>query len=121
MPKRPQKPSSPADWINQLDPIAIDAAAEDATIDAHDLDEQYSGFMTVMEDELVFPFSAKVMGEVLSVVGMEWPENDGFGMDLVIERNGEQHRIDARSVELIEPFPNGHLVLAAYLKWRRFA
>ena len=28
--------------------------------------------------------------------------------------------IEARSVELIEPLPKGHLCLAAYLLWKRF-
>ena len=53
------------------------------------------------------------------MVGMEWPENDGFGLDLVIERTGTLHRVEARSVELIEPQPEGHLFLAAYLLWKR--
>ena len=69
---------------------------------------------------LNFPFSAKVLGDVVTVVAIELPEDSEFGLDLVIERNGEQHRIDARSVELIKPFPDGHLTLAAYLQWRRF-
>ena len=56
----------------------------------------------------------------MTVVAMEWLEDSEFGLDLVIERNGEQHRIDGRSVELIKPFPDGHLTLAAYLQWRRF-
>jgi hypothetical protein len=51
---------------------------------------------------------------------MEWPENDEFGLDLVCERNGVKHRIEARSVELLEPLPKGHLFLAAYLAWKRF-
>lgn len=69
---------------------------------------------------LNFPFSAKVLEDVVTAVAIELPEDSEFGLDLVIERNGEQHRIDARSVELIKPFPDGHLTLAAYLQWRRF-
>jgi hypothetical protein len=42
-----------------------------------------------------------------------------FGLDLVVERNGQRHRIEARSVNLLPPFPDGHLYLAAYLDWRR--
>ncbi len=51
---------------------------------------------------------------------MEWPENDGFGLDLVVERNGQRHRFEARSVELLKPFPEGHLILAAYLAWKKY-
>ena len=70
-------------------------------------------------DELQFPFTAKVLGETVTVVDMEWPDNDGYGLDLVVERNGQRHCIEARSVELMEPFPEGNLFLAAYLAWRR--
>ncbi len=82
--------------------------------------EQHTGFMTALEEQFAFPFSAKVLGETLQVTGMEWPQGDEFGLDLVVERNGEAHRTDASSVELVAPFPDGPLTLAAYLKWRRF-
>jgi len=29
---------------------------------------------------------------------MKWPERDEFGLDLLCERNGKQHRIDAGAV-----------------------
>lgn len=59
-------------------------------------------------------------GETVTIVDMEWPKNDGFGLDLVVERNGQPHRIEARSVELLKPFPEGHLFLAAYLAWKKY-
>ena len=101
-------------------PEAIDEARENACVDAYNEYEQHTGFMTAMEEELSFPFSAKVLGDVVSVVAMEWPEDSEFGLDLVIERNADKHRIDARSVELVNRLPDGHLTLAAYLQWRRF-
>lgn len=120
MAKRAAKAKLATDWIERLDGEEVDAAHEAATVDAYDEYEQHTGFMTALEELLAFPFSAKVMDETLHVTGMAWPKNDEFGLDLLIERNGESHRMDARSVELIEPFPEGHLTLAAYLKWRRF-
>lgn len=107
-------------WTRGLDKQQVREALEEATVDAYDESEQHSGLLSVIEDALSFPFQAKVMGEVATVVGMEWPENDEFGLDLVCERNGKRHRIEARSVELIEPLPKGHLFLAAYLEWKRF-
>jgi len=119
MPKRSPKKSPGTDWTQSLDPAAIDVALEDATVDAHDEDERHADLLNAIGDELAFPFSGRVLGESVSVVGMEWPENDGFGLDLVIERNGTLHRVEARSVELIEPLPEGHLFLAANLLWKR--
>ena len=95
------------------------ATLEDATVDAHDKDEQHTGLLSVIQDELQFPFAAKLLGEVVQVVDMEWPDDDGHGLELVCERNGQRQPIEARSVELVEPLPEGHFYLAAYLEWKR--
>ena len=120
MPKRTTKKVSSSDWTSKLDPEAVKAAMEDATVDSKDVDEQHSGLLTAIGEELQFPFSAKVLGETVTIVDMEWPVNDGYGLDLVVERNGQRHRIEARSVELLHPLPEGHLFLAAYLAWKRY-
>jgi len=106
-------------WTERLDPEEVQAAFEAATVDAYDPCEQHSGLLTMIEDELTLPFKAKVLGELVAVVGMEWPDNDSLGLDLVCEHNGERHRIEARSVHLQSPLPQGHLFLAAYLDWKR--
>ena len=106
-------------WWQKLDEQKIQAALQEAIVDAYGDDEQHTGLLTVIQDELQFPFKAKVLGEVLQVVGMKWPEDDAYGLDLVCERNGHQQRIEARSVELIKPLPQGHLCLAAYLDWKQ--
>lgn len=120
MAKRAAKEKSPASWISQLNLDDIQGAHEEATVDAYGDYEQHTGFMTALEDELVFPFTVKIMGETREVVGMAWPEDSEFGLTFLIEHNGSEHRVDATSVEVLEPFPGGHLTLAAYLKWRRF-
>lgn len=120
MAKRAAKTKSPTWWISQLNPDDIKGAHEEATTDAYGDFEQHTGFMTLLEEDLVFPFNVKFMAETRTVVGMAWPEDSEFGLDLLIEHNGSEHRVDASSVEVLEPFPDGHVTLAAYLKWRRF-
>ncbi len=105
-------------WTDGLDKAVVQQALEDATVDANGEDERHSGLLTAIQDELQFPFQVQALGETVTVVGMEWPENDEFGLDLVVERNGQRHRIEARSVNLLPPFPEGHLYLAAYLDWK---
>jgi hypothetical protein len=119
MPKRPSKPLSPTAWIDTLDPEDIAAAYEEATVDVHDEEELQTGLITMAQESLEFPFSAKVMGQVVQIVDSEWAERDAFGLDLIVEKDGGRHRIAARSVELIQPLPKGAVVLAAYLDWRR--
>ncbi len=48
------------------------------------------------------------------VVGSEQPKV-GRGLDLIVELNRQKHRIEARSVELLPPLPQGAEVLAAYV------
>jgi hypothetical protein len=106
-------------WTDGLDETGVREALDDATVDANGEHEQHTGLLAAIQDELAFPFHVQVLGETVTVVDMEWPENDEFGLDLVVERNGQRHRIEARSVNLLPPFPDGHLYLAAYLDWRR--
>ena len=62
MAKRSRAKSSPTDWVKLLDEEAIDAAWEEAVADACDDEERLAGFANAIENELQFPFPAKVMG-----------------------------------------------------------
>jgi hypothetical protein len=35
---------------------------------------------------------------------LDWAENDTYGLELVVEHDGEKHRIDATFVESMAPF-----------------
>jgi hypothetical protein len=106
-------------WYAQLDPDEIQSAMEDATVDSNGEDEQLSGLFYAMAEEIEFPWQGSLLGEAVTVVDIEMPDNDRLGIDFVVERNGKQSRIEARSVEMLEPFPDGHLYFAAYLLWKQ--
>jgi hypothetical protein len=44
---------------------------EEATTDCYDEDEEHAGLLTMIEDHLVCPFRAKVIGKEVAVVGLE--------------------------------------------------
>jgi hypothetical protein len=115
--KRIQKPKNPLDWIKFVDPDDIAAAREEGLADAYGEDEEFGGLACMVENELSLPFSAKVLGQEVKVVGLE-QANVGFALDMIVEHGGKQHRIDARSVELVQPLPEGAAYLAALLMWR---
>ena len=110
--------AKPNKWYEQLDQHAIKVAFEDATVDAYGDDEQLTGLFYAIADDMAFPWQANVLGDTVAVVGAEMPDNDRLGIDLVVEKNGKQSRIEARSVEMLPPYPDGHLNLAAYLIWK---
>ena len=85
MPKTKKKTKATR-WTDQLDRGLVCAALEDACVDAYDEYEQHTGLLTMIENDLRFPFRAHVLGEQVNVVDMEWPENNQFGLDLVCER-----------------------------------
>ena len=118
MAKKRKKPKG-AGWLQALDETEVQAALEDATVDCYDEEEQLSGLVEMVHQEVAVPFQAIVLGEVVQVVDVESPENDSFGLDLVCEHKGKRYPIDARSVDLLPPLPDGHLYLAAYLAWKR--
>ena len=92
--ERKKKPTG--HWTGQLDETEIRQALEEACVDAYDQYEQHAGLLTMIEDQVAFPFPGRVMGEEVQVVDMAWPEDDEFGLDLVCERNGRRHRVEAQ-------------------------
>ena len=90
---------------------------EEATVDAYGEDEQHSGLLTMIEDNVETPFSAKIIGEKVTVVDLTYPKS-GYGLVAVCERNGKKHRVDITSLEFVKPRPVGFEWIEAYLDWR---
>ena len=116
---RSKKPASPASWIETFDADEIAEAFEEATVDSMDEDEQHSGLATMVQEEVEYPFLAKVMGQEVQVVAAEWPDMDSRGVDLIVEFESKRYAIAAQSVELTQPLPDGAIFLAAFLDWKR--
>jgi hypothetical protein len=107
--QRAGKPSS-------IDTDRLWALIEEATVDCHDEGEQHAGLLTMIEDEVVCPFKARVIGEDVVVTGFEWPD-DGYGLKACCQRTGATHAVDITSLEWVER-PKGFEWIEAYLQWR---
>ena len=105
-------------WWKQNSPEAISEAFQEATVDAYDDHEQFMSLFYTIEEELDFPFTAKLAGDIVSIVGIEQSEHDSLGLDLVCETGGKRYLIAARSVEMTNELPEGQIFLAAYLNWK---
>jgi hypothetical protein len=90
---------------------------EEATVDCYNEDEEHSGLLTMVQDNVVCPFRAKVIEEEVTVVDLEWPKS-GYGLLAVCERNGKKHRVDIESLEWVKPRPEAFEWIEAYLLWR---
>lgn len=114
MKKRSRKLKSPMAWIKLLDAEAIEAAREEALEDAYGDDEQRVALACTAACELVCPFEATVIGRQVTVIEVIESES-GYSVDLTVEADGEQFIVDARSVDLVKPVPEGVEFLAAML------
>lgn len=89
----------------------------EGTIDCYDEDEQFSGMVTMLEENVDCPFQAKVVGEEMTVLGFEWPKT-GFALKAECERKGKKYLVDIGSLEFTKPYPDGYEWVEAFLLWR---
>src|SRR5438132_10631633 len=94
------------------------ALIEEATVDCYGPEEQLTGLWTMIEDNVVCPFRAKVVGEEVKVIGFE--PNGGHVFFATCERKGKKYQVDLGSLEWIEPHPEGFEWIEAYLAWREW-
>ena len=88
---------------------------DEATVDCYDDSECLSGFTVMIEDNLEFPFSAKVIGEEIMVTGVT-EEKDEILAEC--ERKGKKYTVDILNVEFTSPV-KGSEWIDAYRQWKR--
>ena len=58
----------------RTEPERPEELIEEATVDCYDEEEQHSGLLTMIENEVVFPFAAKVIGAIVRSTGIARPD-----------------------------------------------
>ena len=95
----------------------LQALIEEATIDCYGEYEEHTGLMSMIEENVVCPFQAKVIGEDVEVVELRSPQS-GFGLDAVCRSKGKDYRMDISSLEWPKKKPKGFEWIEAYQAWR---
>jgi hypothetical protein len=93
------------------------ALIDQATSDSVDESDEHAGLLSMIREEVVCPFRARVAGEEVECVRFEWPKN-GYGLNAVCKTKGNTLVVDIGMVEGIEPLPKGHEWIEAYFAWR---
>lgn len=91
------------------------ALIEEATVDCYDESEQVSGFFTMIEDNLVVPFTTEVLGVEVAVTGVELA--DGDRIVAACQRGRHEQRVSVLDLPLPDPAPPGAEWLEAYRAW----
>jgi hypothetical protein len=89
---------------------------EEATMDCYNEDEQYMGLLTMIEENVVCPFHAKVIGEPVEVTSLEGSQV-GRGVMAVCQYKGKEYRVEITSLEWPKPRPEGFEWIEAYFAW----
>lgn len=99
------------------DRARLRALIQEATVDCYGQSEEHMGLMTMIEEHVVCPFKAKVIGEDVEVVELRSPES-GFGLDAVCRYKGKDYKIDVNSLEWTKQKPEGFEWIEAFQAWR---
>ncbi len=83
----------------------LDKLLEEAMVDAYGDEEQFSGVLVTLQDNLPFPFQAKVIGEPVEVVGIDERRSDlRRGVIAQVRKDGKEYRVALSELEVPENF-----------------
>jgi len=93
----------------------LDKLIEAATTDAYNESEQVSGFFALIEDNLVVPFTTRVLGQVVTVTGVDITESDQIVAICML--GNKVQAIPVLDLPMPTPLPKGAEWIAAYRRW----
>ncbi len=99
------------------DDAGLRSLIQEATVDCYDENEQHMGLVNMIEENVVCPFKAKVIGEDVEVGELRSPQS-GYGLDAVCRYKGKDYKIDISSLEWPKQKPEGFEWIEAYQLWR---
>lgn len=97
-----------------LKPEKIKQLIEEATLDCYGEYECIIGFQCTIDDNLKFPFKAKVVGEEVEVVGVDLKNETVVA---VCKRNNKNYTVDILSIEYKPKDIDGWEWIEAYRAW----
>jgi hypothetical protein len=93
------------------------ALIDQATGDSVDESDEHAGLLSMIREEVVCPFRARVAGEDVECIRLEWPKN-GYGLNAVCNSKNKTNVFDIGMLEWVEPLPKGYEWIEAYFAWR---
>ncbi|WP_275100034.1 hypothetical protein [Sedimenticola hydrogenitrophicus] len=93
----------------------LDKLIEAATTDAYNESEQVSGFFTLIEDNLAVPFTTRVLGQAVTVTGIDITESDQIVAICMLGNTVQATPI--LDLSMPDPLPEGAEWIAAYRRW----
>ena len=86
-------------------------------MDAYGDHEQFTAFLTVIEDEVAFPFHTQLLGVEVTVERVD--QNKAGGIVAICARGDHRQVIALVDLPLPDPPPKGAQWITAYRRWAR--
>ncbi len=93
------------------------ALIDQATSESLDESDEHAGLLSIIREEVVCPFRARLGGVEVECIRLESPRV-GYGINAVCKSSGKLHVVDISKLDWIEPHPEGFCWIEAYLAWR---
>lgn len=109
--------SALAESPTRTDGRRLRALIDRATGGSQDESDEHASLLSTVRAEVVCPFRARLEGEEVECIRLEFPKN-GYGLKAVCRSRGRAEVVDIAKLEWLEPVPEGHEWIEAYLAWR---
>ena len=101
-----------------IDENRLEELLEEATVDCYDEEEQFSGVLCTLDDNLTFPLQVTVLGEIVEVVGLDESRSGlRHGIIAKVRKHQQEYRVALSELEFTEPDPVSAEWLAMYRYW----
>jgi len=95
----------------------LEKLTERAIIDCCDDSERLAGFYTMLEENLSFPFPAKIVGEEVKIIGINQEESR---IQAICVRNAIKYPIDILYIKCNPKKIKGWKWIEAYREWAKY-
>ena len=101
-----------------MDKERLEALLEEATVDCYGEEEEFTGVVCTLGEQLRFPLKARVVGEVVEVVGIDERRSDlRRGVVVRVRRGEQEYRVGLAELEFADLDPTSAEWLKAYRYW----
>jgi hypothetical protein len=96
----------------------LEALLDEAMVDCYDEEEQFWGVFYTLDEKLHFPLQAQVLGEAVTVVGLD-DSRSGLrrGVLARVCKGDREHSVALAEVEVLDPDPASAEWLVVYRYW----
>lgn len=90
---------------------------EEATVDCYGEDEEFSGVLVTLDENLNFPLQAELLGDIVEVTGLSERSSLRRGIVADIKKGERSTTANLADLTFVNPDPTSAELLAMYRYW----